>query len=134
MATCEERAGFLFSHACNERVADQCKNCSKGICQTHTHLQAGTVVCSSCAKKLDRKEQKQSASNEKGASERSDRRYRSHHRRSPYFYHNHYYGYGYYGAGYWGSHHMDRNDFTEADAESLTGDANEGFEGDVGGS
>jgi len=126
MATCEERAGFLFSHACKERVAVDCKACKKSICEAHSHLQEGGIICSSCAKKTERKERRQS--------ERSGRSYQSSYRRSPYFYHDHYHGYGYYGAGYWGAHHIDRNDFTEADAESLTGDATEGFEDDVGGS
>ena len=126
MAKCEERAGFLFSHACDERVADSCSGCSKSICQLHSHLEGGTLICSSCVKKSYRKERRHS--------QRQGGSYRSRHRHSPFFYHDHYHGYGYYHVGHWGSHHLDRNDFTEADAESLTGDASEGFEDDVGGS
>jgi hypothetical protein len=47
-----------------------------------------------------------------------------------YFYGGYYYGYGYYG-GHHSSIHNDPNDFTEADAESLTNEADEDFENDM---
>lgn len=128
MAACKERAGFLFSHRCDEPAVERCSQCQASVCQAHTHLLAGSMICSSCAKKSDRKERR---------AHRGDHDdYHSRYRGSPYFYGSSYYGYGYgyYGAGHWGSRHMDRHDFTEADAGSLTGDAGEGFEDDVGGS
>jgi len=129
MATCSERAGFLFSHACRDAATETCSRCSKGICEAHTHPQAGTLICSSCAKGDTRREQR---TMRRGDRVRHDRSH--HYHKSPYLYGGAYYGYGHYGYGYWGSHHMHRDDFTEADAQSLSGDASEGFEDDIGGS
>ena len=129
MATCQERSGFLFSHACRENASETCARCSKVICEAHAHPEAGALICSTCAKGDARREQR---SNHR----RSGGKYRHHdyYHDSPYLYGGGYYGYGHYGYGYWGSSHMHRDDFTEADAQSLGGDASEGFEDDIGGS
>lgn len=62
--------------------------------------------------------------------------------REPYYYgYGRYHGWGYYGSGYWGhshrhydSSHHDSSDFTEADAESLSVEGEEGWETDMGAS
>ena len=133
MAKCEERSGFLFAHDCHEPVVESCATCNKAICQVHSHPQSGGLVCSTCAKGAAR----QKPSSQAAKSSRRDRTTRDrHYHDSPFLYGSAYYGYGYghYGHGYWGSRHMNRDDFTEADGESLSGGAGEGFEDDVGGS
>lgn len=135
MAKCEERAGFLFSHQCHEPVSERCTTCSKGICQAHAHPEAGGLICSSCAKGTSRREQRANRRRSGGRHHHDDSYHHdSFHHHSPYLYGGAYYGYGHYGHGYWGSHHMHRNDFTEADGQNLSGGATEGFEDDVGGS
>ena len=42
---CEERAGFLFAHACDRAATQQCSHCNKRICVEH--LRPGTL-CVTC--------------------------------------------------------------------------------------
>ena len=115
---CNEKAGFLFSHACDRIPEGRCGRCSKPICSKHTRDTSDGAVCTSCGKKKRRS---------RSADYYDD----------PYYYGHHYYhGYGYYRSG-WGSSHYaeahgyDPQDFTEADAESLGHSGDEGFESDM---
>ncbi len=120
---CNETSGFLFSHECFRPLAGDCGSCRKPVCEDHSHEVEGTLLCTACAKK-DRKR--------RGRDESTGRygRSRYYNDYDPYFYGGYYYGYGYYG-GYHSSRHSDPNDFTEADAESLSAEADEDFENDM---
>ena len=142
MARCQERAGFLFAHDCDEPVSERCGTCNKAVCKAHAHPGAGGLLCSSCAKVAARRaphDPGQIGQAQQRQANREDRRtprreHQAYHDDSPYLYGGAYYGYGHYGHGYWGSDHMNRSDFTEADGSSLSGGSGEGFEDDVGGS
>lgn len=138
MARCEERSGFLFAHDCEEPVAERCSTCNKSVCQSHAHPAAGGLQCTSCAKAAGSKASVAQPPRGQAQGNRAGRRRDRHDddfwHSSPYLYGGAYYGYGHYGHGYWGSRHMHRDDFTEADGQSLSGGAGEGFEDDIGGS
>ena len=116
---CNEKSGFLFSHACPRASDSVCEHCRKPICFEHQRQHEGRVLCISCVKKQNT----------------SDGYYED----DPYFYGGyHYHGYSNYSAGYWGAvtyhHHMshhDENDFTEADAHSLVDEDGGDFESDM---
>jgi hypothetical protein len=76
-------------------------------------------VCTTCAKK-----------SQQGAKQSSRQSRQGYYRDDPYFYGGYYYGHGYQ-HGYHGSSRNDHNDFTEADAENLTDEGDEGFENDM---
>ncbi|MFH1747791.1 MAG: hypothetical protein ABIG44_12215 [Planctomycetota bacterium] len=121
---CQERTGFLFSHNCDCLAAYSCASCGKEICDRHMHETESGTMCTTCAKATRR-----------ASREPID---------DPYFYSGSYYrGYGRYQPGFWGYHHYhhhhvsdwhDRDDFTEADAESVQAEGDEGFEQDMGAS
>lgn len=120
--SCNEKSGFLFNHECFQPPADNCSVCQKPICADHTHLSdTDGRVCTSCAKKKRQPPGRgKSVGKSSRASDRYDDRYDE-----PYFYG------GYYFAT---MHHHDRNDpndFTEADAASLSAESDEGFENDM---
>ncbi len=124
---CNEKSGFLFSHACPRGAETSCEGCKKPVCTDHSKDHDGRVLCTACIKKAD-------------SGDRTDAttRRRTHYYDDPYFYSGyHYVGYGHYGTGYWGSStyhtlsHDDANDFTEADAESLVDEGGESFESDM---
>ena len=122
---CNEKSGFLFSHACFHPPAGNCQLCQKPICADHSHETEGTTVCTACAKKGRRRA---------GGQGRRYGRTSHYHDGDPYFYGGYYYGFGYYddfhGSSYDYIEH-DPSDFTEADAESLAADVDEGFESDM---
>lgn len=123
--SCQEKAGFLFSHACKEQGVHACGLCQKQVCQKHGHMLDGRVVCTSCAKK------------QKGITKMRHRRDDDDYwTTSPYFYgYYHYHGYGHYHHGFWGHDHLhDHDDFSGADGDHLTGGDGSGFENDMGGS
>jgi hypothetical protein len=113
---CNEKSGFLFNHACDRTPARECHNCERPICMDHSHGSKQGVVCTTCAKKSQRKQKRSSR--------------QSHYRDDPYFYGGYYYGGGY-DRGYHGSSRHDYNDFTEADSESLQDEGDDGFENDM---
>ena len=129
MSNCEERAGFLFSHACQELSTDQCGDCQKAICQTHSHSAQGRLICTTCAKQENKRSSRLETDQPRSARGSSTPYWNS-----PFFYDGYYHGYGRYHSGYWGSGHLGRDDFTEADAHSLSDGGGEGFEQDLGGS
>lgn len=124
MADCQETAGFLFKHACENLGSHYCATCQKFVCDEHCKQLKGEPVCVACAKKaLGRTHRLRSGSG------------RYAHYEDPYLYGSWYYGgYGHYGHGCWGHEHHDRDDFTEADSESFQTEGDEGFEQDMGAS
>lgn len=122
---CNETAGFLFRHECGEIPLVQCVLCGKPLCEKHASKGADGPLCTTCFKQ-QRSPHDLWPDNE------------------PFFSGDQYYrGYGHYGPGFWGAawlslrgthrHHMQQapDDFTEADAESLTNLAEEDFESDM---
>ncbi len=142
MVQCQERSGFLFAHECTDTASDQCARCKKSVCQVHAHSTSAELMCTTCAKGDVKKERREERLAESSHGDSSSRRRRDRddydgfgHYGSPFFYGTyHYSGWGTYRGGYWGHQHMHRHDFTEADTESLSGGAGEGFEDDIGGS
>lgn len=124
---CNEKSGFLFNHECFRPPSAVCSLCQKPICDDHTHLsdQAGQV-CTSCAKKRQKPGRRGQSSSQRGRSSHD------HHDRynEPYFYGGYYFGTSYYDS-YQGRGVSDPHDFTEADAESLASEMDEGFENDM---
>ena len=109
--SCQETAGFLFSHPCGEMAAFTCSECQKPVCQRHAIDHGGLLRCVSCMKKL----------RAAGDSTTSDigSPYGAY---PPYFYGDHYgYGYGYGRSRYgWTRSHHD-HDFTDSDEMSVSG-------------
>ena len=130
MADCQETAGFLFKHACENLGSHYCATCQKFVCDEHCKQHKGEPMCVTCVKKaLGRTHRLRSDSG------RDDRGYLVWYTGDPYFYSEScYLGYGQYGHGYWGREHHDRDDFTEADSESFQAEGDEGFEQDMGAS
>ena len=127
MGICNETSGFLFSHVCHHPPAGVCDLCGKPICVDHSHQAEEASLCTACAKKDRRR-------SGGGESERRYGRSSYYGYHDPYFYGGYYYGYGYYDDFHGSSRHdrvRDPNDFTEADAESLTSETDEGFESDM---
>lgn len=119
---CNDKSGFLFSHACWNPPTGECSHCGKPICDDHTKWANDQPFCASCVKREIQRSQRQGV-------------HHGHDYHDPYFYGSHHYpGYGYYRPGYWGystyHHHTrhDPHDFTEADAESLAQETDEDFE------
>lgn len=48
---CNETAGFLFSHPCDEPSAHVCGECQKPVCAKHVADTNGTLRCTTCAKR-----------------------------------------------------------------------------------
>lgn len=128
---CAEKAGFLFSHACDKAAQWQCGRCQKMICEDHSFRAQNETLCTACTKADEKKAKQQSGA--------MSGRYRD----DPYFYSTyHYHGYGYYGRGSWGydsyyaygSGYHDGNDFTEADGAALAHEGDEAWEEDMGAS
>ncbi len=141
---CNEKAGFLFSHACDQPSLHTCAQCGKPICMSHGHHTEEGIFCTLCAKgRISGPDEgagggytpdsaRRGRSGEYGRGDVHD---------DPYFYSDYYVGYGMYGHGQWGhshhssargSRHHDANDFTEADAASLAREGDEDFETDMG--
>ena len=121
---CLETSGFLFSHSCERAAATQCMRCQKPVCALHMRMPDGAeTLCVSCARTADNGDENRDASNSAYADD------------DPSYYYD---GYGYYGRGAWttagGSRSHDKNDFTEADGESLRREDDASFEEDLGGS
>ena len=116
---CNEKSGFLFSHACDRPASVSCGHCDKPVCGDHLHSVEGQSVCTSCAKR-----QKSQAGN------RTNRHY-DRYDDDPYFYGGYYYGSGFHSFGYRSASQHDPHDFTEADSESLLSDHEDGFENDM---
>ena len=123
MGICNEKSGFLFSHECYRSPEASCDSCQKPVCEDHSHEIEGIVLCTACAKKDRQRRGRDESGQRYGHS-------RYHNDHDPYFYGGYYYGYGYYDS-YQGSSRGDPDDFTEADAESLTSEMDEGFESDM---
>jgi hypothetical protein len=123
LGKCKEKSGFLFSHACKRDAISNCAKCGKAICEEHTHEFENQLLCTSCVNR-----------NLKRRESREDRV----HYHDPYFYwYGRYHGYGYYGPGSWGyrhhvHHYHDRDDFTEADGQSLNEEGYAGWEQEMG--
>ncbi|MCY1040819.1 hypothetical protein OV208_05740 [Corallococcus sp. bb12-1] len=119
---CLETSGFLFSHACERGASTQCMRCQKPVCVLHTRMLDGAEsVCVSCARTADNGDENRDGSETDWDED------------DPSYYYD---GYGYYGRDAWaasGTSH-DRNDFTEADGESLRREDDASFEEDLGGS
>ncbi len=128
---CNERSGFLFSHECNLPPYGTCSRCQKPICADHSHElvnRPGVMLCTSCVKKEQKQHQRGGTGKSRHRRDRHDDYYD--YGEEPYFYGGYYYGREYYDSEYGGGRH-DPNDFTEADAESLAGEIDEGFEADM---
>jgi hypothetical protein len=128
---CNEKSGFLFSHACSRPPNVTCDVCQKPICGDHVHQAGADALCTSCVKKRQSRR-----GNQSGRSHRSH--YDDHYYDDdPYFYGGYYYGHSYYGHNYHSTGHNhptahnDPNDFTEADAESLAAEHDDDFENDM---
>ncbi|MAD80759.1 MAG: hypothetical protein CMJ50_07950 [Planctomycetaceae bacterium] len=125
MGICNEKSGFLFSHECFRSPIGNCSSCQKPVCEDHSHAFDGNVLCTSCAKK----DRKRRGRDETGRQYGPSRHYDDH---DPYFYGGYYYGATYYDSyHHHGSSVHDPHDFTEADAESLASEGDEGFESDM---
>ena len=115
---CNEKSGFLFSHACDRLPVQNCNRCQKPICQEHAHTHESGMVCTTCARKLDDRYERRG----------NRHRYYDGYYGDPYFY-GRPYGYG------WGRHHHrhehDPHDFTEADGEAFEAHGDADFESDL---
>ena len=150
-STCEERAGFLFKHACDRLPAHVCGKCNKSVCNEHSKLNdQNQLICVTCTKQQSKLVRQQG---QPGYYDRYDD--------DPYFYGDRRYrGYGNYSGGYWGgymigsmgsSHHHtsyssgghtsgesdesslhDPDDFTEADGGATETEGDADFEQDMG--
>lgn len=128
---CQEKAGFLFSHACSRAQEASCDDCGKQTCEKHSRTEDDHTRCITCAKKTLKLGGRPTKSKS-----RQRQRYRDDYYYDPYFYGPCYYdGYGYYGSGYWGHDHSyhghDHDDFTEADGENMLSAEAEDFEHDA---
>lgn len=123
---CQDKAGFLFSHACDRPAQWQCSQCRNAICEQHAQRVNNETLCTACTKRG-----REAAKARGEAVGRND---------DPYLYASYYYaGYGYYGQGSWGwddyeTYGGDANDFTEADGASLRDSDDEAWEQDMGAS
>lgn len=119
---CNEKAGFLFDHACSQGTVVNCTRCSRPVCNDHFREdEGGESICITCAKG-----ELKTLGREQKSRKRGYGRHSRWHDNDPYFYGGyHYAGWGYYGDGYWGhSHYLgatggDASDFTEADSGAL---------------
>lgn len=50
---CEERAGFLFAHACDQMSVWSCSRCTKPICAAHTRTTGQGQACIACARAIE---------------------------------------------------------------------------------
>ncbi|WP_223641055.1 hypothetical protein [Corallococcus sp. EGB] len=122
---CLETSGFLFSHPCERGATTQCMRCQKPICVLHMRtLDGEETVCVTCARAADNGDENRDASSSEYDED------------DPSYY---YEDYGYYGRDAWrgsgsSSSGTDRNDFTEADGESVRREDDASFEEDLGGS
>ena len=119
---CNEKSGFLFSHKCELLPMQRCSRCQKPICNQHSHEDTGrgtSIFCTTCIKKFE-------------ADNHTD--HHRHRHDDPYFYGGYHYGSDYYDGA--SQSVTDPNDFTDADAESLSAqlasnDFEESFENDM---
>jgi len=146
---CNEQAGFLFSHDCQEVATHKCDKCSKPICMNHAHQSEQGTKCTTCAK--TELQPPAGAPPQPGAKppvagqapaamQQPAMGYGGvapSYYYSPYFYGSYYYpGYGYYGPGYWGNsvysdysgRHHSHHDFTSGDANGLGNEGDGDFE------
>ena len=129
MGICNEKSGFLFNHDCYRAPVGNCSSCEKPVCDEHSYYVDDVVLCTRCVKKSPNQPQQGQGQQLQSRRNRGrDSHY--YYYDDPYFYGGYYYGYGYH-HGYHGSSHHDPHDFTEADATSLTNEADEGFESDM---
>jgi hypothetical protein len=56
---CEERAGFLFAHACDQMSVWGCARCTKPICAAHTRTTAQGPACIACARAIESEQRAQ---------------------------------------------------------------------------
>ena len=135
---CNEKSGFLFSHECFHPPDGQCGKCQKPVCEEHSHSDGGIVICTTCVRKSRQRDGTQTHDDHHSHYESHweppdpDQRdgTQTHDDHHPYFYGGYYAGYGYYGGSQFADR-VDPIDFTEADSESLAGEADEGFENDM---
>lgn len=69
---CEERAGFLFAHACDQMSVWGCSRCSKPICAAHTRSTSQGQACIACARAIE-SEEGEKGQDQQGADQQSDR-------------------------------------------------------------
>ncbi len=104
----------------------------KPICEEHMREfvdPPGTVLCITCSKGRHQNEEDDQDEDQNRSSRRSSS---GNDHMTPYFYGGYYYGSGYGQGGYLSASRHDPNDFTEADAESLSGgDMGQAFESDM---
>ena len=123
---CNETSGFLFSHKCDQLPVAHCDLCQKPVCAEHVHMFGSSDrICTSCAKKRDRG-LRGGTSKSSSSRDRTDDDYYD----QPYFYGGHYFGTSYYDSYNRGGRN-DPNDFTEADASSLSDEMDDDFENDM---
>ncbi len=125
-SVCNESSGFLFRHDCFRPPTDACSRCGKPVCEDHRREVDGQVVCIGCAKRRVNRSSRQSI---------RGRRYHDSYDYDPYFYGGYHY-HGYHDdwrrdRSYYESMQGDPNDFTDADAGSLTDVGDEDFENDM---
>lgn len=134
---CNEKSGFLFSHACERLATSVCAKCEKPVCGQHcSTLQSdSTVLCVVCRKKRRAEENARSTDYSSGRRHRDDYYYDD-----PYYYGDHYYGSSTYGSSgrstrrddsYSAARRNDPADFTEADSENLVTESDGDFENDM---
>ncbi len=112
---CNEKAGFLFPHACGRMSTRECSQCAKPICEQHLARGVGDgTLCTTCGKVA-----RESAPPRRGEYDGYE---------DPYFYSD-----DYYEDYYWG-----RKDFTDSDQTVLNDSRGpndlSGFENDMGAS
>lgn len=82
---CEERAGFLFAHACDQMSVWGCSRCTKPICALHTRTTAQGQACIACARAIESEEGARNQDQQRDDQQRDDRQTYSD-TDDPYFY------------------------------------------------
>ena len=83
---CEERAGFLFAHACDQMSVWGCSRCTKPICAAHTRPTTQGQACIACAREIQAEEQEQQRDRQQPTEDTTNRDQRYTDTDDPYFY------------------------------------------------
>jgi hypothetical protein len=83
---CEERAGFLFAHACDQMSVWGCSRCTKPICAAHTRQTTQGQACIGCARAIESEEAQAQNQNQQQADQQPTDRQTYTDTDDPYFY------------------------------------------------
>ena len=129
--SCNEKSGFLFNHECFQEPVAKCDLCQKPVCAEHFHMFGSSDrMCTSCARKRDRGPRGKKGNSATSRTQKTRGDHRDEPFDEPYFYGGYYFGTSYYDS-YDRGVRSDPNDFTEADATSLSAEMDEDFENDM---